>query len=62
MYGTTGREAVVQQQEEATAKVTTTQSARTLDGNPLYKGSDGLYYLDPEATQVVPADRVKDIK
>lgn len=63
MYGTTGREAVVQQQEEeATAKVTTTQSKRTLDGKPLYKGSDDRYYLDPEATQVVPKDRVRDIK
>tara|TARA_R100001509_G_scaffold162093_1_gene132826 strand:- start:6035 stop:8092 length:2058 start_codon:yes stop_codon:yes gene_type:complete len=42
--------------------VSTSQSRRTLDGNPLYKGSDGLYYLDPEATQKVPEDRVKDIK
>ena len=67
LYGATGRDAVVQTQaadgdDASAAKVTTTQSSRTLDGNPLYKGSDGLYYLDPEATQVVPSNRVKDIK
>jgi hypothetical protein len=66
LFGAKGFEGVTQQQPaeipEAAAAVTTTSSKRTLDGNSLFLGSDDKYYLDAEATQVVPDDRVKDIK
>lgn len=73
LYGTTGRDAVVQQQVEAgaaaaggeapgdAAAVKITQSSKTWRGQPVYIGTDAngnvKYYLDPEGTTVVPTPR-----
>tara|TARA_S200002703_G_scaffold30718_2_gene26690 strand:+ start:46 stop:2091 length:2046 start_codon:yes stop_codon:yes gene_type:complete len=66
LFGAKGFEGVTQEQpaddDVAVVKVTTKPSTRTLDGNTLHLGSDNKYYLDPEATQPVPPNRVKDIK
>ena len=64
LYGTTGRDVVVQQQQDApedTAAVKITQSSKTWRGQPVYIGTDPQgnvrYYLDPEGTTVVPTPR-----
>ena len=64
LYGTTGRDVVVQQQQEApedAAAVKITQSSKTWRGQPVYIGTDPQgnvrYYLDPEGTTVVPTPR-----
>ena len=66
LFGAKGFEGVTQEQTAddgaAVVKVTTTTSTRTLDGDALYLGSDNKYYLDAEATQPVPPNRVKEIK
>jgi hypothetical protein len=66
MFGTTGRESLVTADEEAPVAVTTVQSSKTLNGQPVYiirsGPNEGLFSLDPEGTQVVPDDQVGNLK
>ena len=65
LFGVKGFQGVTQEKKQKaegdTGTVTTKQSSRTLNGSPLYIGSDNKYYLDPEATQPVPPDQIKNI-
>lgn len=66
MFGTTGRESLITAAEEAPVAVTTVQSSRTLNGQPVYIITSGpnknLFSLDPEGTQVVPDDQAENLK
>ena len=46
--------------------MTTRQSSKTLNGNPIYiivgGPNNDEYSIDPEGTQVVPDDQVENIK
>lgn len=65
LFGVKGFQGVTQEKKQKaegdTGTVTTKQSSRTLNGSPLYIGSDNRYYLDPEAKQPVPTDQIKNI-